>query len=174
MSLPDIQYGAGANQIDEFFREKRQWSETKDKILGDYIDCYLKTVTGRHQPIIIIDGFAGPGKFGDGTDGSPLIICKAIDRRASRASVGIGCVFADNQPAHRQALETSIANYIQMGMATRPLKGFSDALAYALEIGGHSTLFFILIHMASRTLNLTRYARYTTGAATRAPKCSLI
>lgn len=144
MSQPDIQYGAGANQIDEFFKEKRQWSETKDKILGDYIDCYLKTVTGRHQPIIIIDGFAGPGKFGDDTDGSPLIICKAIDRRASRADVGIGCVFADNQAAHRQALKISIADYIQKGMASEPLMSFSEALAYALEIGRGSTLFFYL------------------------------
>lgn len=144
MSDPDIQYGVNANQIDPFFKEKRQWSETKDKILGEYIDCYLKTVYRRHQPIIIIDAFSGPGTFGDDTDGSPLIICKAIDRRASRTDVGIGCIFADNQAAHRQALEVSIASYIQRGMAAKPLTSFSEALTYALEIGKGSTLFFYL------------------------------
>jgi three-Cys-motif partner protein len=144
MIQPEKKYGPGPNQIDEFFKEKRQWSETKDKILGDYIDCYLKTVTGRHQPIIIVDGFAGPGKFGDDTDGSPLIICKAIDRRSSRTDVGIGCVFADNKAVHRQALEILIENYIQKGIASRPLMSFSEALTYALKIGSGSTLFFYL------------------------------
>jgi len=133
MSDPYTQYGTNANQIDEFFKEKRQWSETKDKILGDYIDCYLKTVTWRRRPIIIIDAFCGPGKFGDGTDGSPFIICKAVDRRASKAGVGIGCIFSDTRQAHRQALETSISSYIQRGMASKPLSSFSDALAYALK-----------------------------------------
>lgn len=144
MSDPDIQYGASANQIDEFFKEKRQWSETKDKILREYIDCYLKTTPSLRRPIIIIDAFSGPGKFGDDTDGSPLIICKAVDSRASKAGVGIGCIFADKRQAHRQALETLISNYIQRGMASRPLSSFSEALAYALRIGGGSTLFFYL------------------------------
>lgn len=144
MSQPDIQYGPGADQIDEFFKTKRQWSETKDKILGDYIDCYLKTVHRRQQPIIIIDGFAGPGRFADDTDGSPLIICKAIDRRVPKAGVGIGCIFADIRPAHRQALKTSIAKYIQRGMTSAPLSSFSEALNYALKVGRGSTLFFYL------------------------------
>jgi three-Cys-motif partner protein len=144
MSDPGIQYGANANQIDEFFKEKRQWSETKDKILGDYIDCYLKTVTWRRRPIIIIDAFSGPGKFGDNTEGSPLIICKAIDRRVPKAGIEIGCIFADKRQAHRHALETSISSYIQRGMASKPLSSFSEALAYALEIGKGSTLFFYL------------------------------
>lgn len=144
MSDPDIQYGANPNQIDDFFKVKRQWSETKDKILGDYIDCYLKTIDKRNRPIIIVDAFSGPGTFGDGSDGSPLIICKLIDRRASRTDVGIGCVFADSQAAHRSALASSIANYIQKGMTTQPLSSFSEALAYALKVGRGSTLFFYL------------------------------
>ena len=144
MGNPEIQYGANGNQIDDFFKEKRQWSVTKDKILGDYIDCYLKTIDKRNRPIIIVDAFSGPGTFGDGKDGSPLIICKLIDRRASKTEVGIGCVFADNQAAHRQALEISIASYIQRGMTPTPLSSFSEALAYALKVGTGSTLFFYL------------------------------
>jgi three-Cys-motif partner protein len=118
MSDLEIQYGEHADQVDPFFKEKREWSKTKDRILGTYIACYLKTVHRRHSPIIIVDAFAGPGKFGDGTDGSPLIICHEIDRASERIDVGIGCVFADNRPSHRRALEASIASYIQRGLAT--------------------------------------------------------
>jgi three-Cys-motif partner protein len=144
MSDPEIQYGTRSDEIDPFFREKREWSETKDKILGAYVECYLKTVYRRHSPIIIVDAFAGPGKFGDGKDGSPLIVCRQIDKAAERVDVGIGCVFADNRPAHRSALERAIASHIQRGIAAKPLSNFSDALAYALSIGKQSTLFFYL------------------------------
>jgi three-Cys-motif partner protein len=144
MSDPDYQYGAGANEIDEFFKEKRQWSETKDKILGDYIDCYLKTIPHRGRPIIIVDAFSGPGRFGDGSDGSPLIICKAVDNRVSKAGVGIGCVFADRREGHRKALESLLSSYIQRQLAYTPLSSFSEALTHALKVGRGSTLFFYL------------------------------
>ena len=54
-------YGTGAGEIDEFFERKRSWSKIKDKIVGDYIVCYLKTVRYLRRPILIVDGFAGPG-----------------------------------------------------------------------------------------------------------------
>ena len=71
-------YGTGATDVNEFFRIKRSWSKVKDKIVNDYIDCYLKTVHSLQRPILIVDGFAGPGRFGDDTAGSPVIICEAI------------------------------------------------------------------------------------------------
>ena len=144
MSELEIQYGSRSDQVDPFFKEKREWSPVKDRILGDYIVCYLKTVYRRHRPVIIVDAFSGPGKFGDNKDGSPLIICKAIDRLASTADVGIRCVFADKQLAHREALGVTIATYIERGIAAKPLSDFSEALTYTLSTGATSTLFFYL------------------------------
>ncbi len=34
------------------------------------------------QPLLLIDAFAGPGKFEDGSPGSPLIMCKAAETYA--------------------------------------------------------------------------------------------
>ena len=67
-------YGSKPEQIHPFFKEKREWSKVKDRIVRDYVTCYLKTITYRRRPIIIVDAFAGPGRFEDGADGSPLII----------------------------------------------------------------------------------------------------
>jgi len=135
-------YGSKADEIDPFFREKRSWSKVKDKIVGDYIDCYLRTVHNLHRPVLIVDGFSGPGIFGDNTLGSPLITCKAV--AANRRGVGIRCLFADVRPGHRAALERALAEHIASGVAQAPLPDCAAALTRALEQHANSTIFFYL------------------------------
>lgn len=142
MNDGNCNYGNRADQIHEFFKAKREWSKVKDEILGKYIACYIKTIQHRGRPIIIIDAFSGPGSFGDGSDGSPLITCKTIEK--VRHGVGIGCIFSDSHPAHRTALEACLCEYIDKGIAERPLLDFSETLSRALEVGKDSTLFFYL------------------------------
>src|SRR4249920_586648 len=67
---------------DEFFEGKRRWSEIKDEVLGNYMTPYLAKVNTRGQPILLIDGYAGPGIFEDGAAGSPLIICDKAEKWA--------------------------------------------------------------------------------------------
>ena len=143
MTKDDRVYGTRSDQIHPFFKEKREWSKVKDKIVGDYITCYLKTIQRRGRPIIIVDAFSGPGSFGDTLEGSPLIICRAIDE-APKRGVGIACLFSDSHPPHRVALEKCLAGYIRKGIAEKPLSDFSEALSRALEVGKASTLFFYL------------------------------
>jgi len=61
-----------------FFERKRYWSERKDRILGSYLTAYLPKIATQKVPIVVVDGFAGPGEFGDGKPGSPLIICRTV------------------------------------------------------------------------------------------------
>jgi three-Cys-motif partner protein len=136
----NYQYGSGPADVDEFFREKKSWSKVKDKIVGDYINCYLKTVPKLGRPILIVDAFAGPGRFGDGTDGSPLIICKAMRHAANRSS----CLFADVSAGHRAALEENLSEYIEAGVCDHPYEDCERALTRAIEMGSGSTIFFYL------------------------------
>ena len=46
---------------DEFFEGKRPWSKIKDEVLEKYMTPYLAKVNTRGQPILLIDGYAGPG-----------------------------------------------------------------------------------------------------------------
>ncbi len=139
----DRVYGTRADEIHPFFKTKRAWSHVKDKILKDYITCYLRTIHRRGRPIIIADAFSGPGRFGDGSEGSPLILCGALDN-APKRGVGLACIFSDSHPAHRVALETCLARHIKDGVAEKPLADFADALTRALEVGQGATLFFYL------------------------------
>jgi three-Cys-motif partner protein len=139
----DYTYGTGPSDVDEFFRVKRSWSKIKDKIVGDYIDCYLKTVHNLQRPILIVDGFAGPGRFGDETSGSPLIICNAITKRWT-GQPRTSCLFADAHSGHRAALERNLSDYIQASMTETPYEECVQAVTRALDVGAGSTIFFYL------------------------------
>lgn len=62
----------------DFFAAKREWSRLKDQILGYYLTPYLGKITNTGRPTWIVDCFAGKGRFGDGSEGSPLAIARHI------------------------------------------------------------------------------------------------
>ena len=83
-----------------FFNKKRQWSKRKDKILERYLPPYLLKIATQKAPVFIVDAFAGPGKFGDGELGSPLIICQNIQTALSKGlsvSVSTLCIEAEKE-----------------------------------------------------------------------------
>jgi three-Cys-motif partner protein len=45
---------------------------------------YLAKIATQKAPILIVDAFAGPGKFGDGELGSPQIICQSVEIALSK------------------------------------------------------------------------------------------
>lgn len=135
-------FGPRADQVDEFFRSKRSWSRVKDEILAKYIDAYLRTVHELHKPVLIVDGFSGPGVFGDDTLGSPLMICNAVT--ANQRGVGIRCFFADVRQGHRVALESALDRFIASGIAEKPFPDCVSAITRAIEHHKNSTIFFYL------------------------------
>ncbi|MFO7903156.1 MAG: three-Cys-motif partner protein TcmP [Planctomycetota bacterium] len=66
--------------VSDFFQKKRPWSKYKDFLLRNYIEPYIPKVASLKKPIVIVDCFAGCGRFEDGEPGSPIIIAEAIKR----------------------------------------------------------------------------------------------
>ena len=62
----------------EFFKKKKEWSNYKDALLGSYILPYFNKIMSTGVEVVYIDGFAGKGKFDDGTAGSPLLVKEKI------------------------------------------------------------------------------------------------
>lgn len=82
----------------KFFDAKRSWSERKDLLLGYYLTPYLPKIATQRRPVLLVDGFAGPGTYGDGSDGSPAIIANAAEkarRDGLNVPVEVLCVEAD-------------------------------------------------------------------------------
>lgn len=61
---------------------------------------YLAKIASQKAPILIVDAFAGPGKFGDGEFGSPQIICQSVEIALSKGlsvNVSVMCIESDEE-----------------------------------------------------------------------------
>lgn len=124
-----------------FFKGKRPWSKIKDQILGQYMRPYLAKVATLGKPIILIDAFAGPGKFEDGAAGSPLIICQAAEQRVRDSYLAI---FVNREKEHHDQLSHVLSSFIEQQKVI-PIHGTADALlAKVRDVLGDHTVFLYL------------------------------
>ena len=93
---------------EEFFKGKRPWSKIKDQILQQYMPPYLSKVAKLQKPIILIDAFAGPGKFEDESAGSPLIICSAARKHLKDNYLAI---FVNKKIKHHKRLSHVLSDF---------------------------------------------------------------
>jgi len=102
-----------------FFAGKRPWSRIKDRVLGSYLPPYLRKTQRLQRPIVVVDCFAGRGKFSDGTPGSPLIICQQIRQHAPERATAY---FVNKRAEHHEALIRTLGGFIETGIA-HPILG---------------------------------------------------
>ena len=76
-----------AKKNDDFFKEKKPWSEVKDDLLGHYLKPYFQKILHTRRTIIYVDCFAGKGAFEDGKPGSPLIALHTIEDCLSQTTI---------------------------------------------------------------------------------------
>lgn len=124
-----------------FFVEKRPWSKKKDIILGYYLDPYLAKVAKLHRPILLVDGFAGAGKYGDGETGSPVLMAQrakvAIDRDPTKGTkVLVRAIESDKETFQR--LQANLSEY---QFAKTVNENFADHLPKLEPLAKTHTLF---------------------------------
>ncbi len=90
---------------DDFFEGKRPWSKIKDEVLGNYMQPYLAKLNRKGPPILLIDGYAGPGTFEDGSRGSPLIVCEKGEKNAKGNYTAI---FVNNKKKYHDRLKKEL------------------------------------------------------------------
>lgn len=101
-----------AKKNDDFFKEKKLWSEVKDELLGCYLKPYISKILHTYRPLVYVDCFAGKGKFDDGQPGSPLIaldIIKECIEKTKINTVKISTNFIDLNYA--SDLHENLKNY---------------------------------------------------------------
>jgi three-Cys-motif partner protein len=121
-----------------FFEKKRDWSKRKDLILAYYLKPYLAKVGKLRRPILIVDGFAGPGRYGDGTTGSPLIICSAVQAALSYARVPISVLCVEEDDDLHQQLAALLS---QFPFAATRHTAFLEALPEVERLAQTHTVF---------------------------------
>jgi len=127
---------------DLFFHQKKDWSRTKDRVVGAYAVPYLEKVKKRDAPILLIDPFAGPGRFvADGAPGSPLLLTGIAERIVPGRYKAI---FGNKRLRSHQKLTTTLSNLIDRKVVETHLL---DADALLLNMGaklGRATVFLYL------------------------------
>src|SRR5882724_4638967 len=123
-----------------FFKGKRSWSIIKDRVLARYMPPYLSKVSRLGFPIILIDCFAGKGKFDDQTPGSPLIMCQMVKKHANRNG---RCIFVNKNKTHHRALLKLLDTFVQEKIAY-PLHADSPSLLREVGLRKKFTVFAYL------------------------------
>jgi three-Cys-motif partner protein len=122
----------------DFFQSKKPWSPYKDMILAYYLTPYLSKVCSLGKPVVVVDCFAGPGRFEDGSDGSPLIIAKAVRQIAEKGKT-VSAVFIEEKRKYFQRLQESVKDYQDVG---RTVHGsFEESAKEIADMGRYNTVF---------------------------------
>lgn len=115
--------------------------QTKGKhlVLRSYLDAWLPIMGTYNGRILFIDGFAGPGEYRGGEDGSPIIALRALCEHSSRQRIGaeVGYIFIEKEEdraTHLAALVDSWRPSLPSGCWANVLNGvFDDTMTQALD-----------------------------------------
>jgi len=85
-------------------------TEAKHAILRKYLDAWLPIISRWNGRVIYIDGFAGPGEYIGGKEGSPVIAIKAVmeHKLKLRMTAEFMFIFIEDNAARCEYLQTKL------------------------------------------------------------------
>lgn len=89
-------------------------TKAKHEILRYYLGAWFPTLASVYSRLLYVDGFAGPGEYKGGEDGSPIIALKvagdhALKAKLTRSGMDLVFLFTEKDEARYQNLERKIA-----------------------------------------------------------------
>lgn len=92
---------------ENFFETPQGAAIMKHTVLKSYIRLFVNKLGSTHSTVHYLDGYAGPGVYGDGSHGSPKL---AVDVAALVEEIrDLRCTFVEKDPHHAQALKQLLA-----------------------------------------------------------------
>jgi len=91
--------------------ERPRHTQAKHEILTGYLDAWIPIIGSWAEQALLIDGFAGPGRYAGGEKGSPLLMLDSFLRRRDRDRLKptFHFVFIEQDRERFQHLEREIA-----------------------------------------------------------------
>ena len=87
-------------------------TRAKHAILRRYLDAWFPIITRRHARALYIDGFAGPGKYANGEEGSPIIAIKAALDHHPPITAELIYFFVEANAERKSHLDTELAQLV--------------------------------------------------------------
>ena len=92
--------------MSDFFEEPQGAAVLKHEVLRQYLPIY-GAKTGSRTHVVLVDGYAGPGRYADQSPGSPELMVKTA--RALRTA-NVHCVFVERDPRLREQLKALLVD----------------------------------------------------------------
>ena len=116
-------------------------TKAKHEILRHYLGAWFPILASMHLRLLYVDGFAGPGEYKDGEDGSPIIALKvALEHRfknkLTRPGMDLVFLFIEKDEARCQNLKQKLDKMPLSGNFTVPppiCKSFEEAFDQVLS-----------------------------------------
>ncbi|TDU67110.1 three-Cys-motif partner protein TcmP [Streptomyces sp. KS 21] len=128
-----------------FFGRKKPAAVLKHAILDKYVVPFASKV-GKYAPdgrVVYLDGYAGPGRYEDGTPGSPALIFESAAAIAGFRK--LDCYFIEKDRKNYQSLSALVAEAREQGISAHALQGRVEKhLDHVLEAAEGSPLFAFL------------------------------
>ncbi|MEU7553162.1 three-Cys-motif partner protein TcmP [Streptomyces sp. NPDC044571] len=128
-----------------FFVSKKAAAVLKHAILDKYVVPFASKV-GKYAPdgrVVYLDGYAGPGRYDDGTPGSPALILESA--AAISGFRKLDCYFVEKDRKNYQSLSALVAEAHEQGLSAHALHGRVERhLDHVLEAAQGSPLFAFL------------------------------
>lgn len=98
--------------IDEVIWEIEPHTKAKHEILKSYLGAWFPILSSGHQRIVYVDGFAGPGVYKGGEDGSPIIALKvALNHPLLSNSKELVFLFIETNERRVKQLNQQLTNF---------------------------------------------------------------
>jgi len=94
--------GAGPLSTENFFASPQGAAIVKHTVLGAYIRLFVNKLGSTHGTVYYLDGYAGPGVYGDGTHGSPKLAVEVAELVSEIRD--LRCTFVEKDADHAAAL----------------------------------------------------------------------
>lgn len=96
----------------EVIWEMQPHTQAKHEILRRYLSAWLPIITRYNGRALYIDGFAGPGEYKNGEDGSPIIAIKAMSNHKLPITSEVVMRFIEKNKERCDFLETKISGMV--------------------------------------------------------------
>lgn len=84
----------------------------KHELLREYLHLWLRILGSGHRDLVLFDGFAGPGEYVGGEEGSPLIMLHVADNYVHQhLETRVHCIFVENDVDRFENLRQLISDY---------------------------------------------------------------
>ncbi len=117
--------------------------------------------------VVVMDGFAGRGRYPDGSPGSAELIMRAVQRL--RGSRTVAAFFAETDPDTYRQLDAVVSEYAATGLPAKALPGSAEEHLDAVVAAARGVPLFLFLDPCGALLPFSRLAQVISAERRAGP-----